>query len=80
MKTNYHFYNTIFLKRQLMVKTSVKSTNILTLPTTLPPQFMTSLETQTKIVHFIDRDSDGEISETDLTLRIQPYMYEPTFC
>lgn len=80
MKTNYHFYITIFLKRQLMVKTSVKSTNILTLPTTLPPQFMTSLETQTKIVHFIDRDSDGEISETDLTLRIQPYMYEPTFC
>uniref|UniRef100_K1R850 Uncharacterized protein n=1 Tax=Magallana gigas TaxID=29159 RepID=K1R850_MAGGI len=29
------------------------------------------------MAHFIDSDSDGEIPEIDLTLRIQPYMYEP---
>lgn len=48
MKINYYFYISIFLKRHHMVKTSVKSTDILTLPTTLPPLFMTSLETPRK--------------------------------
>lgn len=77
MKINYYFNISIILKRQLMVKTSVKSCDILTLPTALPLLFMTSLETPRKIAHFIDSDSDGEIPEINLTLRIQPYMYEP---
>lgn len=29
------------------------------------------------MAHFIDNDSDGEIPEIDLILRIQSYMYEP---
>ena len=60
-------------------------------PTVLLPLLMTSSETPSsiatcidvtsfeKMAHFqSDNDSDGEIPEIDLTLRIQPYMYEPT--